>query len=364
MQFKTYEVRTQNVGQPLSALLKRIYPAQSWGEVKRLVTTRRVQINGNLCTDETRRLKPGEIVRIAQESLDKPPDEEQITVRYQDEHLLVVEKPAGLTTLRHAEEQDWDEKRKNRQNTLDELLQRRIDKDGVARMPGRGAGAPAQNQRKQLNKQIQRGRAKLKVRPVHRLDRDTSGLMVFALSPAAEQTLVQGFSKHRYTRAYLAVVHGRIDGPRTIETNLVRDRGDGLRGSLPQGQTREDAKPAITHLKPVRVVGDFTLIECRLETGRTHQIRIHLAEIGHRLAGENVYTRPLGGEALPDNSGAPRQALHAYKLALSHPVTGQPMAFEMKTPRDLGKWLKRLEDANEPADDTAEGTDGLTAGAE
>ena len=130
--------------------------------------------------------------------------------------------------------------------------------------------------------------------------------MVFALSPQAEQTLVRGFSKHEHTRAYLAVVYGAVDGPRTIETNIVRDRGDGLRGSLPAGQTSPEAKPAVTHFKPVKRIGDFTTIECRLETGRTHQIRIHLSEIGHRLCGENVYTRPPGGEPLPDVSGAPR----------------------------------------------------------
>lgn len=347
MEFKTYHVREQNVGQPLSAMLRRIQAGKSWADVKRLVTSRFVQINGNLCTDETRRLKPGDIIRIAEHSLDKPPDEQQITIRYQDEHLVVVEKPAGVTTLRHAEERDWDEKRKNRQPTLDEMLQKLIDKHGIARMPGRGAGHPLQQQRKQLNKQVQRGRAKLKVRAVHRLDRDTSGLMVFAISTQAEQELVRGFSKHLYTRAYLAVVHGLIDSPRTIETNLVRDRGDGVRGSLPQGQTSPDAKPAITHIKPVRPVGEYTLVECKLETGRTHQIRIHLSEIGHRLCGETTYIRPLGRENLPDTSGAPRQALHAYRLGLTHPITGHPLNYEMKLPRDLQRWLKRLEDVNE-----------------
>ncbi|MGC4032820.1 MAG: RluA family pseudouridine synthase [Tepidisphaeraceae bacterium] len=349
MQFKTYEVRKNNVGQPLSAMLKRIFADKSWGEVKRLVTSRRIQINGNLCTDETRKLKAGEIVRIAQESLDKPPGQEQLIIRFQDEHLLVVEKPAGVTTMRHAEERGWDEQRKNRQPTLDELLQKMIDKDGIAKMPGRGAGAKQANAHKQLDRSLRRGKTRLKIRPVHRLDRDTSGLMVFALSPAAEQELVRGFSKHKYQRAYLAVVHGKIESPRTIETNIVRDRGDGLRGSLPQGETRDDAKPAITHIKPVKSIGEFTMIECRLETGRTHQIRIHLSEIGHRLCGETTYNRPLNGQSLADSSGAPRQVLHAYRLGLEHPITQQPMNFEMKLPRDLQKWLKRLEEVQLPS---------------
>ena len=348
IEFKTYHVRDHNVGQPLSAMLKRIYAGKSWNEIRRFITTRRIQINGNLCTDEARRLKANEVVRIYGESLDKPPDEQKIIIRYQDEHLMVVEKPAGVTTLRHAEEKHWDEKRKNHQPTLEELLQRLIDRDGLSRMPGRGAGHPLQKSRKQLQHKVNRGRAKIRVRSVHRLDRDTSGLMIFALSVPAEQALVRLFSKHIIKRAYLAVVIGAIDAPRTIETKLVRDRGDGLRGSLPSGQDSPDAKPAITHIKPVRRIGDYTLIECRLETGRTHQIRIHLSEIGHRLCGESTYIRPLGGEAAPDQSAAPRQALHAYRLAFDHPLTQTPLNFEMKMPPDLQRWLNKLEASLEP----------------
>ncbi len=350
--FKLYHVRGHNVGQTLAQMLRKIYAAKSWQEIKQLVITRKVEINGNLCTDETRRLKAGEIIRIHEQSLAKPPDEQRLIIRYQDEHLLVVEKPAGVTTLRHREEEHWDEKRKNRQPTLEEMLQKLISVHGVSRMPGRGAGHPLQKSRKELNNKINRGKAQLTVRPVHRLDRETSGLMIFALSAAAEQALTQLFSKHKIDRAYLAVVHGIIDGPRTIETKFTRDRGDGLRGSLPQGKDAEDAKVAITRYKPVRplqggALGDFTLIECRLETGRTHQIRIHLAEAGHMLCGEEIYTRPLGGEVFKDISGAPRHALHAYKLAFSHPITQQPMTFEQKMPSDLGRWIARIEKALE-----------------
>lgn len=347
--FKVYHVRGHNVGQSLAQMLKRIMSNKSWGEIKRMVMARKVEVNGNLCTNEQRILRANEIVRIHAESLPPPPDEKRLVIRYQDEHLLVVEKPAGVTTLRHREEQHWDEKRKNLQPTLEELLQRIISQHGVSRMPGRGAGKaggghPLQKSRKNLHNKISRGKVQLKVRPVHRLDRETSGLMVFALSPQAEQKLTQMFAKHKIERAYLAVVHGKIDKPRTIETKIVRNRGDGLRGSLPPGKDAEDAKVAITHFKPVGPVGrDYTMIECRLETGRTHQIRIHLSEIGHMLAGEEVYTRPLGGEPRKDESGAPRHALHAYKLAFRHPITDQQMTFEQKLPSDLRKWMNRIE---------------------
>lgn len=342
--FKLYHVRGHNVGMTLAQMLKKILANKSWQEIRQLVIARKVEVSGNLCTDETRRLKANEIVRIHAESLAKPPDEMRLVIRYQDEHLLVVEKPASVTTLRHREEAHWDEKRKNRQPTLEEMLQKLISQHGVSRMPGRGAGHPLQKSRKQLNNKINRGKMQLKVRPVHRLDRETSGLMIFALSPAAEQKLTQMFSKHKIDRAYLAVVHGTIDKPRTIETKFTRDRGDGLRGSLPQGKDAEDAKVAITHFKPVGPVGtDYTMIECKLETGRTHQIRIHLSEIGHMLAGEEVYTRPLGGEVRKDESGAPRHALHAYKLAFLHPIIDQQMTFEQKMPTDLRKWISRIE---------------------
>jgi 23S rRNA pseudouridine1911/1915/1917 synthase len=178
---------------------------------------------------------------------------------------------------------------------------------------------------------------------VHRLDRDTSGLMLFALSPRAEQALVKMFKGHDIRRAYLAVVHGRLEA-RTIDSWLVRDRGDGLRGSTPRGRDDPDAKHAFTHVRPVEHLGDaYTVVECRLETGRTHQIRIHLAEIGHMLCGERVYTRPSpGAPPTPDHSGAPRHALHSAELEFVHPVSGQEMRFASPLPRDLAEWLKRL----------------------
>jgi 23S rRNA pseudouridine1911/1915/1917 synthase len=184
--------------------------------------------------------------------------------------------------------------------------------------------------------------------------------MLFALSPRAEQALVKMFKGHDVRRAYLAVVHGRLDAERTIESWLVRDRGDGLRGSSPstslgagpstslgagpRGPGDPDAKHAVTHVRPVEHLGDdYTIVECRLETGRTHQIRIHLSEIGHMLCGEQVYTRPVpGAQPVPDRSGAPRHALHSAELEFTHPVTGQEMRFTSPWPKDLAEWLGRL----------------------
>ncbi len=349
MSFKTYHVRQRNIGQTLGQMLKSIYAGKSWGETRRLITSRRVQINGNLCLDEARRLKADEVVRIYEESLGKPAEEKDLNIRFHDEHLLVVEKPSGITTLRHAEEEDWDEKRKSVQPTLAELLQKIIDRDGLNKVPGRGAAATKQdkNFRQKIASHARGHKKRIIVRPVHRLDRDTSGLMIFALSPQAEQALVKLFASHSIDRAYMAVVHGQVKS-QTIESDLVRDRGDGLRGSLPHGKKDESSKHAVTHVTLIREIGkDYSLIDCKLETGRTHQIRIHLSEAGHMLCGEKMYIRKLGGENIKDQSNAPRQALHAYRLSFNHPITGKPHTFESKWPGDLYRWLNRLEEQAE-----------------
>jgi 23S rRNA pseudouridine1911/1915/1917 synthase len=98
----------------------------------------------------------------------------------------------------------------------------------------------------------------------------------------------------------------------------------------------------VTHVRPLERLGAYTLVECRLETGRTHQIRIHLAEAGHRLCGERVYVRPPGGRAEADRSGAPRLALHAADLAFRHPITGRELRFRSEMPDHLVEWIERL----------------------
>jgi len=165
--------------------------------------------------------------------------------------------------------------------------------------------------------------------------------MLFARTPDAEQKLIRMFAKHQVQRAYVAVVPGRVEA-QTIDTWLIRDRGDSLRGSTPLGESAEGALRAITHIRPMEFLNNYTVLECRLETGRTHQIRIHLSEIGHPLCGEKVYTHALGQPPCEDTSAAPRQALHAAELAFVHPLTQQPLRFRMPLPPDLKQWLVRL----------------------
>src|SRR5205807_6515110 len=178
------------------------------------------------------------------------------------------------------------------------------------------------------------------VRAVHRLDRDTSGLVVFARTPAAESNLGKQFRAHTVGRRYLAITRGRPPEGR-IESWLVADRGDGRRGSGPPGEGQR----AVTHVRVLEDLGPCCLVECRLETGRTHQVRIHLGEAGAPLAGERVYDRPVNGAPAPDPSGSPRVALHAAYLGFSHPATGAWVEWESPLPEDLQAVVRRLRSA-------------------
>jgi 23S rRNA pseudouridine1911/1915/1917 synthase len=323
--FRNYHISEQLDGSRLIAALRRLRAEDSWSQLRRLVQHRHVQINGNLCTDEARPLKAGDVVKVWHEPVAAPVRADDLRVQYLDAHLIVVEKPAGVTTLRHSEERHWPARRRQFQPTLDEMIRQVLARKAKSRRPSGGGRRPEPPS----------------LRAVHRLDRDTSGLMVFARTAEAERQLVKMFSRHDLHRAYLAIVLGRVEA-QTIESYLVRDRGDGLRGSTQQtGQGQR----AVTHLRPLEYLDGYTLVECRLETGRTHQIRIHLAEAGHMVCGEKVYVRPLHGPVVQDRSGAQRQALHAAELGFAHPITGEQLKFKMPLPPEMARLLKRLRGA-------------------
>jgi 23S rRNA pseudouridine1911/1915/1917 synthase len=314
---------------PLGTALKRGLEGHSWSQVRRLLELRHVQVNGNLCIDENRRLQAGDLVKVVSQSLPPPPKQNDVKLRFVDKHVVVVEKPSGMTTLRHSEELTWPKKRRDLAPTLDEILPRVLAKVEKPSRP-----APSDRRRQGHSRRP----AVPQVKAVHRLDRDTSGLVVFARSVAAERHLIQQFRKHSIHRSYLAVVQGHLDA-QTIETHLVRDRGDGRRGSTTQEGV---GQRAVTHVRPIERLGDFTLVECRLETGRTHQIRIHLSELGHFVCGDKVYCQPLFQPAKLDASGAPRLALHAQELGFVHPITGEELHFTSPLPADLAGLVARL----------------------
>jgi 23S rRNA pseudouridine1911/1915/1917 synthase len=294
-------------------------------EALRALRDRQVRICGGVCADAERRVKIGQHIQLYGPTHEPanpqlPEIARRISVRYADEHLVVVEKPAGLTTVRHAQEVEMLGKRARKflPPTLVDLLPAVL---------AHRVGEPSRVG----------GRLKGRIRAVHRIDKETSGLVVLARTQEAESRLGEQFRAHTIGREYLALVRGQAKDSR-IESYIVPDRGDGRRGS----SDTTAGQRAITHLRVVESLGDFTLVECRLQTGRTHQVRIHLGEQGIPLCGERVYDRPLHGQPLSDKSGAKRPMLHAAYLAIDHPATGKRLEWRAKMPKDMSDLVKRL----------------------
>jgi 23S rRNA pseudouridine1911/1915/1917 synthase len=172
---------------------------------------------------------------------------------------------------------------------------------------------------------------------VQRLDRDTSGLVVFATSRRGQASLSHQLLERTMTRVYDAIVEGEMSGEAgTIDAALV---GDGVRRRRWVARPGERGKPSVTHWRVVERLVGATRLRVSLETGRTHQIRIHLASIGHVVVGEKVYR---AGEDAAPGIDFPRQALHAGELAFRHPADGREMRFTAPLPEDLERLLRRL----------------------
>ncbi len=301
------------------AELRRHMPGESWRVVRNLLQSRRVAINGVLCVDEGRSLTPGETIGVCSAPLPPPPTDDDVVVRYVDKQLVIAEKPSGMTTLRRTSEMGWTGARRRAQPTLDESVARLIAKHA--------AGKSGQRLRQRVPKLFS----------VHRIDRDTSGLLVFARSEAAQQQIISQFAEHKAVRKYFCVVPGSLKD-QTIRTQLIRDRGDGLRGST---SDKTIGQEAVTHIRTLRPLGQFSELECTLETGRTNQIRIQLAELKHPVCGDIKYRGPLGNPQ-EDVSNAPRLALHAAVLRLQQPETGKLLDFSTSWPSDMHRFLNRL----------------------
>ena len=306
-------------GHTLAKVLRsRLANAQpSWAAVRSLITARRVRVDGIVCSDAARRLKEGELLELTAEPkpLPKSAHPARLTIRFLDEHVVVVEKPAGVNSVRHPLELAWSEERRRLDPTLQDLAQWAV----AARLGRNPKTLPP-------------------LRIVHRLDKETSGLLAFARSAVGERGLGLQFRNHSVTRRYVALVQGTLPA-QTISSRLVKDRGDGRRGGT---RLPGVGKPAVTHVTVQEQLPGFSLLSCRLETGRTHQIRIHLSEAGHPVCGDKVYCRRPDGTRTPDPSNAPRLALHAAEFGFDHPVTGAVQHYAMGLPADLANLVERL----------------------
>ncbi len=284
---------------PLDRWLRELVPGKSWNEVRRWARTGKVFVDGTPLLDPTRLVAAGAEIELRQSAprATRTPSLPKSAILHLDAQVVVVNKPAGISTVPYDESEH---------GTLDQLVMETISE--------RGRRAP--------------------LGIVHRIDKETSGVVVFARSLAAKQALKNQFRFHTVGRRYVAIAHGAVRSA-TIQSRLVQDRGDGRRGST---DNDELGREAITHVNFVEALRGATLLECRLETGRTHQIRIHLAERGHPLVGERVYSKHFRGELI----AAPRLMLHARSLSFEHPSTGQQLSFEQPMPADMQAVLTTL----------------------
>jgi 23S rRNA pseudouridine1911/1915/1917 synthase len=262
---------------------------------QRLIEAGAVTVDGRR-RGKNHRLARGEVVKLRREQPALAAHGGvELNLVYEDDHLLVVDKPAGLL---------------------------------IHPAPGRRGPTLAEA----LSARAAGGDEPERAGIVHRLDRDTSGLLVVARSPQAHTALQRMLRKREITREYLALVSGQPDADSgTIDAALGRDR---LRRTVVSTRT-DRARTAVTHFRVVERLPRTALLEVRLETGRTHQIRAHLAAIGHPVCGDPRY----GGLACGRRLGLERQFLHAERLMFSHPITGELEVCESKPPVDLRRAL-------------------------
>ncbi len=286
-------------GRRLDQALADLLPEHSRSRLKAWIEAGDVRVDGAR-VEPRHKLRGGEQVDVAGPPVEPLADAAEailLSIVHEDDTLLVVDKPAGLVVHPGSG---------NRAGTLlNALLHHR---PALASLPRAGI--------------------------VHRLDKDTSGLLVVAKTAAAAQALVRQLASHEVLREYLAVAHGAVERPTIVDAPI---------GRHPAHRTTmavvASGKPARTHVAPVESFGIATLVRCRLETGRTHQIRVHLAAIGHPLLGDPAYgTRRSSGGILAFG----RQALHATRLSFTHPATGRTVRFDVPPPADFGALVETL----------------------
>ncbi len=323
----SFAVPVELAGKTVLAVLRVALPGESWSKLRQRLERSQVSMNAVPCLNEARRVDEGDVIAVHDRPL-ATPQPRDVQIIFIDPHLVVVEKPSGMMTHRRPEERNWSAEKKGLQPSLEEAVS-----DLIVR---RSLQASGKNRKSH-------GRIPV-LRVVHRLDRDTSGLLVMARSAEAEENLIGQFRRHTAHRVYWAIVHG-YPIEETIESNLVRDRGDGRRGSVNNPKV---GKRAITHVRPLEDLGNYSLVECQLETGRTNQIRIHLSERGHLVCGDIKYRQPYASKMIDDHSQSPRLALHAAELGFTHPLTGEDLSFRMPFPDDLTEFYERLRTGQRP----------------
>jgi len=310
---QTIDVRLEpgHAGWRLDRALADAVPTLSRERLKTLIRSGAVEAAGKPVRDPAMKVRGEEIFLVSMpepEPAHNEPQDIPLRIIFEDEHLLVVDKPAGLVVHPAAG---------NRDGTLVNALLHHCGSSlsgigGVAR-PG----------------------------IVHRIDKDTSGLLLVAKTDVAHEGLAKQFAAHSIDRRYLAIVSGVPETSEgTIDAPLARSAANRKKIAIVEGSR---GKRAVTHWRRMELLRDAALVECRLETGRTHQVRVHMASIGHPLVGDPVYgrSRKTHGKLLKELQFH-RQALHAAELGFTHPVTKRRLSFASAMPPDMQELMGAL----------------------
>ena len=296
-------------GLRLDQVLAELFSDYSRSKLQTWIKSGRVEVNDNILLSPKAKLDGGEEITLDAEAevvIESAPEPIPLDIIFEDDSLLIVNKPAGLVV--HPAIGNW------RGTLLNALLNHDSNLETLPR-----AGI------------------------VHRIDKETSGLLMVAKTLQAHNSLTQQLQEHEITREYLAVTRGRMTAGGTVDEPIGRHPTERKRYTV-----RESGKPAVTHYRVVQRFAHHTLVQMMLETGRTHQIRVHMAHIRYPLLGDPVY----GGRfQMPPNCGAEleqelrgfkRQALHAAKLGLQHPETDEYCEWEQPMPNDMIRLVQAL----------------------
>jgi 23S rRNA pseudouridine1911/1915/1917 synthase len=296
-------------GWRLDRALAEVLPDMSRERLKALIAAGQVTLNGREWRDSAKKAATGQVFAVAIPSPTPLHNEAQdipLVVAYEDDDLIVIDKPAGLVVHPAA-------------GNFDGTLVNALLHHCAGNLSGIGGVA----------------------RPgiVHRIDKDTSGLMIAAKTDRAHEGLAKQFHDHSIDRRYKAIVGGIPRPPSgTVNAPLARSPQNRKKIAIVEG-----GKRAVTHFSTIETLRDAALIECRLETGRTHQVRVHMASIGHALLGDPVYGRTKQAQkSLLETLGFRRQALHAAHLGFIHPVKSVALAFESEMPADMQELFTQL----------------------